>query len=157
MVSFDAFLLLSTSNILFYYAPFVIIAEFKFSQRLKNNFLLIFPHISFAADKLIHNLTSLDKPTRQTLKCGALSGVGWLWWGRSRLRYKSPEFKKCFGNTLLYATSVRNFLRPQCGVFGNVLFDITLRSALVVFIILCGCDYYNMKGPIYYVLTFHNQ
>ena len=38
-----------------------------------------------------------------------------------------------------------------------MIVDIILKGALVGFSVLHASDYYNRKGPVWYVLTFYNQ
>ena len=69
-------------------------------SKISNLFICgIFGHNLFAPDEEIHYLQFLiinnkcrnQVPVTKTkwpLKYGALSGVGWLWWGRSWLRHK---------------------------------------------------------------------
>ena len=61
------------------------------------------------------------------------------------------------GNILLCPISVRSCPGPECGVFCILIVDLILRSALVGFILLRASDYYNRKGPVFYVLTLYSH
>ena len=90
---FAAIVLLSTTSTSIYYVSLLITTKLYLSHKFRINFFVIFCNTIFAADNYIYDLSKyLITKTNQTLKERALSGVGKLLQGRSRLWFKLYVF-----------------------------------------------------------------
>ena len=76
----------------FYYILFQTITEYCFFSNVLNMFFCdIFQHVPpLKTNKSTTIQFLIINNVVEPLKEGALSGIGWSWWGISRLRYKSP-------------------------------------------------------------------
>ena len=92
----------------------------------------------------------------QPLKDGALFGVRWSWWGRSRLRTNVAWIHLIFCNTLMHPISVSDCPGPERGVFCILIFDLISSSALVCFSLLRASNYYYIKGPVCCIVPYYS-